>query len=113
MRGSSLYKVTGGCSGEEHTEIQALLTQDEFASVMQFIRNNNIYAFITASNCSEVYGLWAKHKKNRTSGRVELSPEDQENIAARKNNKTLENNETNSFYSRSRNGQPLRRTETD
>ena len=89
VRGSSLYKVTGGCSGEEHTEIQALLTQDEFASVMQFIRNNNIYAFITASNCSEVYGLWAKHKKNRTSGRVELSPEDQENIAARKNNKTL------------------------
>ena len=87
MRGCSIYKVTGGCSGEEHTEIQALLTQDEFASVMQFIRNNHIYAFITASNISEVYGLWAKHTKNRTSGRVELSAEDQEEIAVRKKNK--------------------------
>ena len=87
VRGSSLYKVTGGCSGEEHTEIQALLTQDEFAAVMQFIRNNNIYAFITASNISEVYGLWAKHRKNRASGRVELSPEDHAEIAEMKKKK--------------------------
>ena len=63
VRGCSLYKVTGGYNGEEHVEIQALLTQDEFSSVMAFVRENKIKAFITASNCSEVYGLWFKHKK--------------------------------------------------
>ena len=63
VRGCSLYQVTGGYSGEEHTEIQVLLTQDEFSSLMAFIRNNKIKAFITAGNCSEVYGLWFRHKK--------------------------------------------------
>ena len=63
VRGCSLYQVQGGYSGEEHTEIQALLTQDEFSSVMAFIRDNKIKAFITAGNCSEVYGLWFRHKK--------------------------------------------------
>lgn len=63
VRGCSLYKIQGGYSGEEHIEIQTLLTQDEFSSVMAFIRNNKIKAFITAGNCSEVYGLWFRHKK--------------------------------------------------
>ena len=63
VRGCSLYKVQGGYSGEEHTEIQVLLTQDEFSSLMAYIRNNDIHAFITAGNCSEVYGLWFRHKK--------------------------------------------------
>lgn len=63
VRGCSLYKIQGGFSGEEHVEIQVLLTQDEFSSLMAFIRNNHIQAFITAGNCSEVYGLWFRHKK--------------------------------------------------
>jgi uncharacterized membrane-anchored protein YitT (DUF2179 family) len=63
IRGCSLYPVKGGYSGEEHTEIQVLLTQDEFSDLMAFIRNNHIQAFITAGNCSEVYGLWFRHKK--------------------------------------------------
>ena len=63
VRGCSLYKIQGGFSGEEHLEIQALLTQDEFSSLMAFIRENKIKAFITAGNCSEVYGLWFRHKK--------------------------------------------------
>lgn len=63
VRGCSLYKIQGGYSGEEHVEIQTLLTQDEFSSLMAFIRNNHIQAFITAGNCSEVYGLWFRHKK--------------------------------------------------
>ena len=63
VRGCSLYKVTGGYSGEENIEIQVLLTQDEFSSLMAFVRDNDIHAFITAGNCSEVYGLWYKHKK--------------------------------------------------
>lgn len=63
VRGCSIYKIQGGYSGEEHLEIQVLLTQDEFSSLMAFIRNNHIQAFITAGNCSEVYGLWFRHKK--------------------------------------------------
>jgi uncharacterized membrane-anchored protein YitT (DUF2179 family) len=63
VRGCSLYTIKGGYSGEEHTEIQALLTQDEFSSIMAYIRDNKIQAFITAGNCSEVYGLWFRHKK--------------------------------------------------
>lgn len=57
-RGCSLYEVKGGYSGDCNVEIQSLLTQSEFANLMQFIRRNEIQAFITAGNCSEVYGLW-------------------------------------------------------
>ena len=60
-RGCSLYKVIGGYSGKEQTEIQALLTQDEFSSLMNHMKLNNIHGFITAGNVSEVYGLWKKH----------------------------------------------------
>lgn len=62
-RGCSLYKVTGGYSGKENVEIQALLTQDEFSSLMDFMKKNDIHGFITAGNVSEVYGLWNKHKR--------------------------------------------------
>lgn len=73
-RGCSLYKVQGGYSGEENIEIQVLLTQDEFSSLMAFVRNNSIHAFITAGNCSEVYGLWAHHKKHH--GKIETTTEE-------------------------------------
>ena len=73
VRGCSIYKIQGGYSGEEHLEIQTLLTQDEFSSVMAFIRNNHIKAFITAGNCSEVYGLWIRHKK--VHGKIEAVKE--------------------------------------
>lgn len=71
IRGCSLYHIEGGYSGEEYVEIQTLLTPEEFASVMAFVRDNDIKAFITAGNCSEVYGRWAKHKKHH--GHVELA----------------------------------------
>lgn len=61
-RGCSLYEVTGGYSGEIRMEIQSLLTKDEFAALMKYIRDNDIKAFITAGNVSEVYGLWSEHK---------------------------------------------------
>jgi len=62
-RGCSLYNVTGGYSGKENVEIQALLTQDEFSKLMDFMKKNDIHGFITAGNVSEVYGLWNKHKR--------------------------------------------------
>lgn len=57
-RGCSLYEVKGGYKGDEGIEIQSLLTQSEFANLLEFIRKNGIHAFITAGNCSEIYGLW-------------------------------------------------------
>ena len=65
-RGCSMYEVRGGYSGEMHTEIQALLTQDEFAKVMNLVRTDNINAFITAGNVSEIYGLWNRERHNIT-----------------------------------------------
>jgi Uncharacterized conserved protein len=64
-RGCTLYDVRGGYTGAPHTEIQCLLTQDEFARVMNFVKKKDIQAFITAGNVSEIYGMWnkSKHKK--------------------------------------------------
>ncbi len=64
-RSCSLYDVTGGYSGEKGQEIQTLLTKDEFASLMEFIKEQGINAFITAGNVSEIYGQWNRrhHKK--------------------------------------------------
>lgn len=61
-RGCSLYEVRGGFSGEQGVEIQALLTQEEFARLMDFVRSNKIQAFTTAGNVSEIYGLWNREK---------------------------------------------------
>ena len=65
QRGCSLYDVTGGYKGEKRHEIQTLLTKDEFADLMKFIRDEKISAFITAGNVSEVYGLWSEHKRHK------------------------------------------------
>lgn len=64
-RGCTLYEVTGGYSGKKTMEIQVLLAQDEFAGLMKYIRENDIQAFITAGNVSEVYGIWSEHKNRR------------------------------------------------
>lgn len=70
-RGCSLYQIRGGYSDKEYVEVQALLTQHEFAAVMEFMRDNNIQAFTTAGNCSEVYGRWFKHRKSH--GKIEIT----------------------------------------
>ena len=62
-RGCSLYEAKGGYSGEVNIEIQALLTQDEFSNLMNYIRNQDFHAFITAGNVSEIYGLWNNQKR--------------------------------------------------
>ena len=65
-RGCSLYEVTGGYTGKKRTEIQSLLTQQEFASLMGFIRNNEIKIFLTAGNVSEIYGAWRPKNYRKT-----------------------------------------------
>ena len=58
QRGCSLYNVTGGYNGNQNIEIQALLTKNEFAALMDYIKANDIHGFITAGNVSEIYGEW-------------------------------------------------------
>lgn len=70
-RGCSLYEVYGGYTGEKNIEIQALLTNDEFAAVMKYMKDNDIHAFTTAGNVSEVYGLWHSSRRGHRQGRSE------------------------------------------
>lgn len=63
-RGCSLYPLKGGYQEQEHVEIQALLTQIEFAELMEYIRDHDYKAFITAGNVSEVYGYWIDNKSH-------------------------------------------------
>ena len=64
-RGCTLYSVKGGYSNEDKYELQTILTNEEFAKLMEKIKDENIQAFITAGRVSEVYGLWMRHSKNR------------------------------------------------
>lgn len=57
-RGCSLYNVTGGYTGKQQVEVEALLSKDEFAALLEFIKTEKIEHFITAGNVSEIYGLW-------------------------------------------------------
>ena len=72
QRGCSLYNVTGGYNGHQNVEIQALLTQQEFASLMDYLKMNDIHGFITAGNVSEIYGDWNQKKARKTKKKEEL-----------------------------------------
>lgn len=63
-RGCTLYPIKGGFSREDGIEIEAILSKDEFASLMSFIKDSNLNAFITSGNVSEVYGKWNDRKRN-------------------------------------------------
>lgn len=62
-RGCTLYEAYGGYTGEKNHEIQCMLKQNEFADLMKWLRDEKIDGFITASNVSEIYGLWFKNKR--------------------------------------------------
>ena len=65
QRGCSLYEVTGGYNGHKNVEIQSLLTKNEFADLMNYLKQNDIHGFITAGNVSEIYGDWNSKKKKK------------------------------------------------
>ena len=62
VRGCSLYHLEGGYTGEEKIEIVALLTKHEYSDLFNFMKENNIDGFITASSVSEIYGNWRSGK---------------------------------------------------
>ncbi|MBR1573462.1 MAG: YitT family protein [Bacteroidales bacterium] len=64
QRGCSLYDIRGGFSQEHKVEVVALLTQDEYAALLNFLKEKQFdNCFITAGNVSEIYGNWNQHKK--------------------------------------------------
>lgn len=65
-RGCTLYPVKGGYSQDDKVELQAILTNEEFAKLMEKIKDDNIHAFITAGRVSEVYGLWLRHSRKHS-----------------------------------------------
>lgn len=55
-RGATLYPIKGGLGSEDKFEIQSLMTRNEFSYLMEFIKKEQIDAFITAGTVSEIYG---------------------------------------------------------
>ena len=68
-RGCSLYPMKGGYSEQDKVELQAILSNDEFAALMNHIRVHDLKCFITAGNVSEVYGKW-NTAKNRNLNKL-------------------------------------------
>ncbi|MBO4469105.1 MAG: YitT family protein [Bacteroidales bacterium] len=66
-RGCSLYPMKGGYSEQDKVELQAILSNDEFAALMNHIRVHDLKCFITAGNVSEVYGKWNTAKNRNLS----------------------------------------------
>ena len=65
-RGLTIYNVKGGYSGEDKVKLEVFLSTDEFSDLMKFINDNEINAFITAGNVSEVYGLWGDKNRHKS-----------------------------------------------
>ena len=65
-RGVTIYTVKGGYSGEDKVKLEVLLSTDEFSDLMKYINDNEINAFITAGNVSEVYGLWGDKNRRKS-----------------------------------------------
>ena len=63
-RGCSIYHLEGGYSGEPKVEVVTLLTQDEYAKLFNYLKEQGFQYFITAGNVSEIYGNW-HHKRLR------------------------------------------------
>ena len=62
--GVTLYEVTGGYSNEKKVELEAILTNEEFAKLMEKIRVEDIPVFMTSGRVTEIYGTWHQHKRN-------------------------------------------------
>lgn len=62
-RGVTLYEAKGGYDNSEKLEIVTILAKNEYAQLMEYIRNNDPKAFVTVSTVSEVVGSWNSNKK--------------------------------------------------
>lgn len=71
-RGVTLYPVKGGLEFEDKFEVESLMTRNEFSYLMEFIKKEEIDAFITAGTVSEIYGnLGGKGIKSKPKALIE------------------------------------------
>ena len=61
-RGCSLYHLQGGHSGSPKVEVVSLLTQGEYANLLNYLKEKHFDVFITAGNVSEIHGKWHTRK---------------------------------------------------
>ena len=61
-RGCSVYHLEGGYTGESKVEVVALLTQGEYANLLNYMKEQHFEVFITAGSVSEIYGRWHTRK---------------------------------------------------
>ena len=59
----TLNEAKGGYDNSEKLEIVTILAKNEYAQLMEYIRNNDPKAFVTVSTVSEVVGYWNSNKK--------------------------------------------------
>ena len=62
-RGATLYPAYGGLDNKEKTEVVTILEKDEYAKLMNYIREKDEAAFVNVSTVNEVVGQWNRHKK--------------------------------------------------
>lgn len=62
-RGVTLYKAMGGYNRAERTEIQTILTQNEYGRLLEYLHTVDVKAFVTVSTVNEVIGEWNVAKK--------------------------------------------------
>ena len=69
-RGCSIYHLQGGYLGDEKIEVVTLLTQDEYAKLFNYLKEQHFECFITAGNVSEIYGNWHTKKGVENSQKI-------------------------------------------
>ena len=51
-------------------EVVTLLTQDEYARLFNFLKEEHLEYFVTAGNVSEIYGSWHTRKGVESSEKI-------------------------------------------
>lgn len=64
-RGVTLYPAVGGYKEEEKTEVVAILTRNEYAALLKYLRSIDEKAFVTVSTVNEVVGHWNSKEPQR------------------------------------------------
>lgn len=62
-RGVTLYTATGGYDKKVRTEIQTILTQNEYGKLLEHMHEEDMKAFVTVSTVNEVIGEWNNKRK--------------------------------------------------
>lgn len=62
-RGVTLYQAVGGFKKSEKIEIVTILARNEYAILMNYLREVDENAFVTVSTVNEVVGNWSRNRR--------------------------------------------------